>query len=32
MNSTELYNRFISEQASGGVSGDVVWSSSWTPA
>ena len=28
MNSTELYNRFISEQASGGVSGDVVWSSS----
>jgi iron(III) transport system substrate-binding protein len=27
MNSTELYNRFISEQASGGVSGDVVWSS-----
>jgi len=28
MNSTELYNRFISEQASGGTSGDVVWSSS----
>lgn len=28
MNSTELYNRFISEQASGGGSGDVVWSSS----
>ncbi|HBZ17739.1 MAG TPA: iron ABC transporter substrate-binding protein [Pantoea sp.] len=28
MNSTELYNRFISEQASGGSSGDVVWSSS----
>lgn len=28
MNSTELYNRYISEQASGGTSGDVVWSSS----
>ena len=28
MNSTELYNRFISEQAAGGTSGDVVWSSS----
>ncbi|WP_437615849.1 ABC transporter substrate-binding protein [Erwinia sp. V71] len=28
MNSTELYNRYISEQASGGGSGDVVWSSS----
>lgn len=28
MNSTELYNRYISEQAAGGGSGDVVWSSS----
>ncbi|MEI7412299.1 ABC transporter substrate-binding protein [Pectobacterium aroidearum] len=28
MNSTELYNRYISEQASGSGSGDVVWSSS----
>ncbi|MEC5317507.1 ABC transporter substrate-binding protein [Brenneria populi subsp. brevivirga] len=28
MNSTELYNRFISEQAAGGASGDVLWSSS----
>lgn len=28
MNSTELYNRYISEQAAGGVSGDVIWSSS----
>ncbi|WP_435954335.1 ABC transporter substrate-binding protein [Dryocola sp. BD626] len=28
MNSTELYNRYISEQAAGGTSGDVVWSSS----
>ncbi|MGB3288162.1 MAG: ABC transporter substrate-binding protein [Burkholderiaceae bacterium] len=27
MNSTELYSRYISEQASGGNSGDVVWSS-----
>jgi iron(III) transport system substrate-binding protein len=32
MNSTELYNRFISEQASGGGSGDVVWSSSMDTA
>jgi iron(III) transport system substrate-binding protein len=32
MNSTELYNRFISEQASGGSSGDVVWSSSMDTA
>jgi iron(III) transport system substrate-binding protein len=32
MNSTELYNRFISEQASGGNSGDVVWSSSMDSA
>ena len=32
MNSTELYNRFISEQASGGNSGDVVWSSSMDTA
>lgn len=32
MNSTELYNRFISEQASGGTSGDVVWSSSMDTA
>ncbi|WP_034916939.1 MULTISPECIES: ABC transporter substrate-binding protein [Erwinia] len=28
MNSTELYNRYISEQASGGGSSDVIWSSS----
>lgn len=28
MNSTEIYNRFISEQASGGASGDLVWNSS----
>ncbi|MBK5143878.1 ABC transporter substrate-binding protein [Budviciaceae bacterium BWR-B9] len=27
MNSTELYNRYISEQASSSGSGDVVWSS-----
>ncbi|CAJ0994588.1 hypothetical protein NVIRENTERO_01490 [Sodalis praecaptivus] len=27
MNSTELYNRYISEQAAGGASGDVIWSS-----
>ncbi|KAA8729230.1 MAG: ABC transporter substrate-binding protein [Ewingella americana] len=32
MNSTELYNRFISEQAAGGNSGDVVWSSSMDTA
>ncbi|BBQ82153.1 MULTISPECIES: ABC transporter substrate-binding protein [Kluyvera] len=32
MNSTELYNRFISEQAAGGGSGDVVWSSSMDTA
>lgn len=32
MNSTELYNRFISEQAAGGTSGDVVWSSSMDTA
>ena len=32
MNSTELYNRFISEQAAGGSSGDVVWSSSMDSA
>ncbi|QTF07027.1 ABC transporter substrate-binding protein [Brenneria izadpanahii] len=32
MNSTELYNRFISEQASGGASGDVLWSSSMDTA
>lgn len=32
MNSTELYNRYISEQASGGTSGDVVWSSSMDSA
>jgi iron(III) transport system substrate-binding protein len=32
MNSTELYNRYISEQASGGNSGDVVWSSSMDSA
>ncbi|KGT91904.1 iron ABC transporter substrate-binding protein [Erwinia typographi] len=32
MNSTELYNRFISEQASGGGSGDVIWSSSMDTA
>jgi iron(III) transport system substrate-binding protein len=28
MNSTELFNRYISEQAAGASSGDVVWSSS----
>lgn len=28
MNSTEIYNRFISEQAAGGSSGDLVWNSS----
>ncbi len=28
MNSTELYNRFISEQAAGGGSADILWSSS----
>jgi iron(III) transport system substrate-binding protein len=28
MNSTEVYNRFISEKAAGGASADVVWSSS----
>jgi iron(III) transport system substrate-binding protein len=27
MNSTELYNRYVSEQAAGASSGDVVWSS-----
>ncbi len=32
MNSTELYSRYISEQASGGNSGDVVWSSSMDSA
>ncbi|ABG14206.1 iron ABC transporter substrate-binding protein [Yersinia pestis] len=32
MNSTELYNRYISEQASGSTSGDVVWSSSMDTA
>lgn len=32
MNSTELYNRYISEQAAGGSSGDVVWSSSMDTA
>lgn len=32
MNSTELYNRYISEQASGSTSGDVVWSSSMDSA
>ncbi|CNH03426.1 ABC transporter substrate-binding protein [Yersinia pekkanenii] len=32
MNSTELYNRYISEQASGSNSGDVVWSSSMDTA
>jgi iron(III) transport system substrate-binding protein len=32
MNSTELYNRYISEQASGSSSGDVVWSSSMDSA
>ncbi|MCD5880105.1 ABC transporter substrate-binding protein, partial [Klebsiella pneumoniae] len=32
MNSTELYNRYISEQAAGGGSGDVVWSSSMDTA
>ena len=28
MNTTELYNRLISEKAAGGGSGDVLWSSS----
>jgi iron(III) transport system substrate-binding protein len=28
MNSTEVYNRFIAEKASGGASADVLWSSS----
>jgi iron(III) transport system substrate-binding protein len=32
MNSTELYNRYISEQASGGTSGDAVWNSSMDSA
>ncbi|MFU1912832.1 ABC transporter substrate-binding protein [Bordetella avium] len=32
MNSTELYNRYISEQASGSASSDVVWSSSMDSA
>lgn len=27
MNSTEIYSRYISEQAAGGASGDVIWSS-----
>ena len=27
MNSTEVYNRFISEQAAGGATADAVWSS-----
>lgn len=32
MNTTELYNRYISEQASGGASGDVVWTSAMDSA
>lgn len=32
MNSTELYSRYISEQAAGGTSGDVVWSSAMDSA
>ncbi|MBP3068262.1 ABC transporter substrate-binding protein, partial [Acinetobacter baumannii] len=28
MNSSELYNRFISEQAAGGASADMMWNSS----
>ncbi|MCQ9616510.1 ABC transporter substrate-binding protein [Paenalcaligenes niemegkensis] len=32
MNSTELYNRYIGEQASGANSGDIVWSSSMDSA
>ncbi|NYT60751.1 ABC transporter substrate-binding protein [Alcaligenaceae bacterium] len=32
MNSTELYSRYISEQAAGGNTGDVVWSSSMDSA
>lgn len=32
MNSTELYNRYLSEQASGGGSGDIIWSSSMDTA
>lgn len=32
MNSTEIYNRYISEQAAGGGSADLVWSSSMDSA
>ncbi|KAF1021975.1 MAG: hypothetical protein GAK30_01477 [Paracidovorax wautersii] len=32
MNSTELYNRYLSEQAAGGNSGDTVWNSSMDSA
>ncbi|MFT0532555.1 ABC transporter substrate-binding protein [Castellaniella hirudinis] len=32
MNSTELYSRYLSEQASGSNSGDVVWSSAMDSA
>ncbi|MCP1671778.1 ABC transporter substrate-binding protein [Kerstersia gyiorum] len=32
MNSTELYNRYISEQAAGGGSADLLWSSSMDSA
>jgi len=32
MNSTELYNRYISEQAASATSGDVIWSSSMDTA
>ncbi|MBW7923233.1 MAG: ABC transporter substrate-binding protein [Burkholderiaceae bacterium] len=32
MNSTELYSRYLSEQASGSKSGDVVWSSAMDSA
>ena len=32
MNSTELYNRYISEQASGANSADIVWSSAMDSA
>ena len=32
MNNTELYNRYISEQAAGGAGSDIVWSSSMDSA
>ena len=30
MNSTELYNRYISENAASSTSADVLWSRRWT--